>query len=359
MDATMTYKCPNCGGTLVWNSKKQQMVCEYCDTAFTEEQINEIEKLNTEKASESSMNWDTYDDQSAESKMGSSMKVHICQSCGGEIIGDENSVATECVYCGSPTIMTENIEGVNKPDYVIPFKLDKKAAKEALKNFYKGKRLLPNSFASENHIDKITGLYVPFWLFDCKANGHLTFDATRTHIWSDARYDYTKTDHYAVTREGTMEFERIPADGSSKMDDNYMDAVEPFNYQDLTEFQPSYLAGYFADKYDVSSQDCIPRANNRVTNSTVQALTQTVIGYNTTVPTSQNIQVDNGKVHYAMLPVWMLNTKYNDKLYNFAMNGQSGKLVGELPTDMKKFWMYFAGISAVAFLIAQIFVFLI
>lgn len=129
-------------------SKEQELVCEYCDNKFTEAQLKEIADEENTKAQEMNAKWnveETDDDNGMDG-----MKVHICQSCGGEIIGDENSVATECVYCGSPTIITENISGVNRPKYVIPFKLDKNAAKEKLKAFYKGKRLLPDEFSKKN-----------------------------------------------------------------------------------------------------------------------------------------------------------------------------------------------------------------
>lgn len=357
MDTAMSYKCPNCGGTLVWNSKKQQMVCEYCDNTFTEEQITEIEATMSNESASSDLEWGDYDTQASSTTM-EHMKVHICQSCGGEIVGDENSVSTECVYCGSPTILTENIDGVYQPDYIIPFKLDKKKAKEALQNFYKGKRLLPNLFASQNRIDKITGVYVPFWLFDCDADAHITYDATKVRLYSDAHYHYTETMHYAVIREGEIGFEQIPVDGSSKMDDAYMDAIEPFDYKELTEFAPNYLAGYFADKYDVDSKTCEPRATARVKNSTEETFKKSVKGYESVIPKNSTVKIKSGGIHYAMLPVWMLNTKYHDKIYTFAMNGQSGRLVGELPTDKAKFWKYLIGISAAVFAVSQLIVFL-
>ncbi|MDD2981049.1 MAG: hypothetical protein PHN80_13920 [Hespellia sp.] len=358
MDTSISYKCPSCGGTITWNSKKQKMVCEYCDTEFTEEQIEVIEEESTAENTQSQMEWGDYDTQ-AEGRKLEHMKIHICQSCGGEIVGDENSVATQCVYCGSPTILTENIDGVYCPDYVIPFKLDKKAAKEALKGFYKGKRLLPSLFAAQNRIEKITGVYAPFWLFDCDADARITYDATRVRFYSDSQYNYTETRHYAIVREGKIGFERIPADGSSKLDDAYMDSLEPFHYGDLTEFSPNYLSGYFADKYDVSSKENEPRVNQRVKNSTEEAFRRSVKGYEMVTPRNSNVNIKNGRVSYVMMPVWMLSTKYKDKVYTFAMNGQTGKMVGELPVDTGKAWKYMFGISAIAFAIGQLAVWLI
>lgn len=358
MDNTISYKCPCCGGTLVWGSKEQKMVCEYCDNTFTEEQLKEIFEEEQKEAQQTEAEWDVRDENLEENQMGN-MKIHICQSCGGEIIGDENSVATECVYCGSPTIITENISGINRPKYIIPFKLDKKSAKEKLKEFYKGKRLLPNEFSKKSHIDSIKGVYVPFWLFDCEADADITYKATRTKHWSDSKYNYTKTDHYMVKRSGRLAFEKIPVDGSSKMDDAYMDSIEPFDYNQLTEFSENYLAGYYADKYDVDSAASIPRANERVKRSTEERFRQTVHGYESVLTEGSRINIKNGKAEYTMFPVWVLNKKYKDKIYTFAMNGQTGKLVGELPVDKGKVFKYLFGITAVIFALLQIFVFLI
>ena len=84
--------------------------------------------------------------------------------------------------------------------------------------------------------------------------------------WSDSNYNYTKTDHYRLFRSGSVGFANIPVDGSKKADDAYMEAVEPFCYDDAVEFNGAYLSGYMADKYDVSAEESIERANERVKN---------------------------------------------------------------------------------------------
>lgn len=355
MDYTIAYKCPCCGAALVWGSKEQELVCEYCDNTFTEAQLKEILEEENKKVQEVNAAWNEEEQEQEEIQL-NGMKVHICQSCGGEIIGDENSVATECVYCGSPTILTENISGVNRPKYIIPFKMDKKTAKERLKEFYKGKRLLPKEFSNKKHIDSIKGVYVPFWLFDCDADADITYKANRTHFWSDSNYDYTKTDHYMLKRKGKLSFEKIPVDASSKMDDAYMDSIEPFNYKQLVEFSEKYLSGYYADKYDVSLDASAPRANERVKRSTEDRFRDTVHGYESVFAESSRINVKNGKAEYTMLPVWLLSKKYKDKIYTFAMNGQTGKIVGELPIDKSKAFKYLFGITAAVFAVLQIFV---
>ena len=142
---------------------------------------------------------------------------------------------------------------------MIPFKVSKEEAIKALKEHYKGKFLLPGTFTKENHLQEIRGIYVPFWMFDGEAEGDASYHATRTRTYRSGDYDITETKHYEVYRAGKVAFEKIPVDASSKMPDDHMDSIEPYNYQDLKQFSTAYLPGFLADKFDVSVDDSIKR----------------------------------------------------------------------------------------------------
>ena len=133
-----------------------------------------------------------------------------------------------------------------------------------------------------------------------------------------------------------------------------MEAVEPFNYADAVDFNGAYLSGYLADKYDVSVDESITRANERVQNSTVAAFNDTTGTYLAVHPEHARVNFSNGKVRYSLLPVWMLNIKYLDKVYQFAINGQTGKVVGEYPVDKSKKWKYFARIAGICYAVAAV-----
>jgi hypothetical protein len=241
--------------------------------------------------------------------------------------------------------------GTLRPDLVIPFKLDKEAAKAALREHFKGKKLLPRAFSSENHLDEIKGVYVPFWLFDADAEADMRFNATHLRSWSDRNFNYTETRYYRLYRNGFIHFENVPVDGSEKMPDDVMESLEPFDTSQAVPFKKAYLTGYFADRYDVSAADSVGRANERVKNSTVQAFSQTTGGYAGVSCCGSNIRLNNAKAKYALLPVWILNTSWHGKNYQFAMNGQTGKFVGDLPTDNGAYWKYrliYGGIIAAA-----------
>ena len=136
--------------------------------------------------------------------------------------------------------------------------MGREEALSTLRAHYKGKRLLPKRFSDENHIQEIKGVYVPFWLFDGQAEADVDFMATRSSVIVTGRERITTTRHFALRRAGTVSFEKIPADASRKMPDDYMDALEPFDYGELKEFSTAYLPGFFADIPDVSIEECSP-----------------------------------------------------------------------------------------------------
>ena len=366
----MDYKCPACGGALEFDPALQKMKCPYCDSVFSmeelaakDEQLNtgaaavqtgpDGEPMNPEDAAplpEDQLNWNT----DAGSQWGygetEGMRVYVCNSCGGEIVGDETMAATSCPFCGNPTVIMGNFTGSLKPDLVIPFKLDKKAAKDALRMHAKSKKMAPKLFSDEQHLDEIKGIYVPYWLFDSSADVKLRFRATRSRAWSDRNYNYVETEEYLVDRGGSMSFEAVPADGSSKMDDTLMESIEPFDVSEAVPFQTAYLAGYLADKYDVTAEQSVERANERIRKTAEMTFAEQVQGYESVRLDSSSIQLRDSKVRYALYPVWLLNTSWKGNKYTFAMNAQTGKFVGDLPVDKGAYWKYlllYGGVIAV------------
>ena len=364
------YQCPACTGPLHYSAKSGKLACDYCGSSFD---VAEIEALYARKEAEAaaakqaadakaeaaqaakaeaaeaaaaSGGWDTSDlsrDWGAEAD---GLRVYSCPSCGAELICDQSTAATACPYCGNPAIVPGQFSGALRPDYILPFRLSKDDAVQALRAHYKGKPFLPRSFTSANHIEQIQGVYVPFWLFDGGAEGAASYRASNTNVFETGDYEITETRHYHVVRAGSLAFEKIPVDASSKMPDDHMDSIEPFDYAQLRPFSTAYLPGSLADKYDVSVADSRDRADTRCRETLAQALRDTVTGYGACVTEREDIALRRGKVHYALLPVWMLSTKWRGQDFLFAMNGQTGKLVGDLPTDRGRFWGMFAAIAA-------------
>lgn len=337
MTSTIEYKCPSCGGAIEFDPSVQKMKCPYCDSEFELEVLKALDE-EEKNAQPDKMEWETAAGGEWQDGEADSIKIYTCKSCGGEIVADEMTSATSCPFCDNPVVISGQVSGELKPDFVIPFKITKQQAKEALKKHMTGKKFLPKSFKDENHLDEIKGIYVPFWLFDANANAQINYKATRVRHWSDTRYNYTKVSTYRVRRGGTVGFCRVPVDGSSKMADELMESIEPFNFDDAVDFQTAYLAGYLADKYDVTPEASVERANERIKTSTEELFSSTVTGYNSVVTENSSIQLENGTAKYALYPVWLLNTSWDGKKYTFAMNAQTGKFVGDLPVDKKSFW---------------------
>ena len=391
-----TYQCPACAGSLQYSAASGKLECEYCGSSYDVAQIEamnqkpddgiltcpgcgiqincgsasgnvscpgcgaefEVEALRAynrqaEDAGQNNMNWDTSAGGAWIPGETEGLRVYSCNTCGGEVVADATTGAAECPFCGNPVIMAGQFAGALKPDLVIPFRVDKKAAIAALQNHYKGKVLLPKVFKDQNHIREVKGLYVPVWLFDADADAFVRYKASRTRTWSDSQYNYTETSHYSVTRAGGIGFANVPVDGSTKMDDTLMESIEPYHIQDAVDFRTAYLSGFLADKYDVGAEESITRANERIKRTTENAFAATVQGYSSVIPVSSSINLHNGRAKYALYPVWILNTQWNGQKFTFAINGQTGKTAGDLPMDKGAFWGWLLGIagavSAVSF----------
>lgn len=331
MENMLHYRCPNCGGAIEFSTRDQKLKCPYCDSEFDVQDLEQHEQFLNQQEDTS---WQTYQ----QVDLTDDLVEYSCENCGGAIVCESKTAATKCPYCDSPVVLSRKVSGILRPEYVLPFQLDKEQAKAAMGQHLKGKLLLPKEFKGSHKLEEIKGIYVPFWLFDCDADASASFRATRIRKWSDHNYRYTKTSHFTLLRDGKLRFEKVPVDGSKQIPDEYMEAIEPYDYSKMLAFEPGYLAGFAADRYDLDSEAAMPRANERIKNSAVDELSATAVGYATCVPQDVHLNFRNQRTHYALLPVWMLSTSYQGKRYLFAMNGQTGKFVGELPMSKSRFW---------------------
>lgn len=353
MGDVLNFKCPCCGAALSFSGKTGEMTCEYCGAGFTMEQAQAAQEAEMEDAASSDMTWTTTEQLMITDENGK-MTGYKCPSCKAEMVADENTAATECPYCGNQAIIPQAFEGMYKPDLVVPFAIDKETAKGKLNEFTKGKKLLPKSFTEGNRIEDITGMYVPFWLYSCHAEGEVKYSGVKKKTWSDNNFEYVKKDHYDIQRSGEMDFARIPVDAATQMDDDTMESLEPYDLSKGVEYNAAYFSGYLANRYDVEEKDAQPRANERVTASFKEKLRNTVNGYEDVSEKSESIRLTNAKAEYAMLPVWMMTTRYNNETYTFGINGQTGKMVGALPVDKGLWRKYLLLGSLVGFILMQL-----
>ena len=340
---SLENRCPSCRASIKFNAKLQKWKCEYCGSEFTlEEMQKHSDNASTEKKNRK--------DAKVEDDNVEYVEYH-CQSCGAEIIADKETAATFCVYCGNTAILQSKLSGKFSPDLVIPFKTTKEDAIAAFKGLSKGRPLMPKDFNSEENIEKIRGIYIPFWLFDINNSGEIEMSATTTEHWSSGSTHYTKTNYYKVIRGGTMNYSKIPIDGSTRFENDIMNTIEPFNYEELIPYNHAYLSGFYAEKYDQDAKDVFAEAADRSINSTKEILKNDTRLYATKMIVKDSIVAKEITRYYTMLPVWMVNVKYKDKMHIFAMNGQTGEFIGNIPLDVKKTILYFSLIFGISFVI--------
>lgn len=253
------------------------------------------------------------------------VEKYTCKSCGVEVLADKATSMDFCIYCGSEEILKERILSDRAPNYIIPFRIDKEAAIAGFKKLIKGKLLLPRRFKK---IENISGVYIPFWAYDLEANGEVEFEASDEKRWKDSKYKYKKVDRYSMRKSGHFDFMKVMADASSRFPDDLINSLEPYDYNGLVPYNYSYLSGYLVEKYDVDEIAGLKLVTGKTCDTAVELMRKTV-GHENQKVINNGIRVSSRYTHYILLPVWMLNVKHKDKTITFAMNGQTGKAIGD------------------------------
>ncbi len=351
--ALQEYECPACGGAMEFNPTTQKIKCPFCDSEF------DVKDYVANHNSNSQGQIDDSHTSGSDSSDSAPMFIYSCGSCGGEILATESLGSMKCPFCSNNVVVKEQFTGKFQPDYIIPFSKTKDDAMKAYSGYVKSKKLLPKVFADQNHIDEIKGVYVPFWLYSATQNYNGNFRGTKVRTWSDSNYNYTETSYYNITRAGSEDFSQVPVDGSKEMPDDLMESIEPYDRSAMVPFNMGYLAGFLANKYNVSAKDNRDRAMKRMSESASMNFKNTIAGYSSLTALSETCNASSEKTEYALYPVYVLNTTWNGQNYLFAMNGQTGKFVGNLPLSKSqalKYYLPIAGIvAAISFFIMLLF----
>lgn len=342
-EIVLDNKCPTCGANLKFNPTLGSWKCDFCKVNYTLEELKKHNNASNEKNNE-----ETCEEKNDTNE---NLVIYKCGNCGAEIVTDETVAATFCIYCRNTAILKSKLSGKFAPDKIIPFKIEKEKAIEAFKNISKGRPFVPKDFNDESNIEKIRGVYVPFWLFNTTTDATITYDAKKIRTWVVGNTHYTETSTFELIRDGSVNFEKIPVDGSTRFEDDIMNSIEPFDYKDLVPYNHAYLSGFLAEKYDVESETAYKDAEVRANNSTKETFQSTTVGYSSVFPKIQKLDTKLVSKEYCLLPVWMVNVKYNNQMHIFAMNGQTGEFIGNIPLDKKKVVLYFVIIFIISFLI--------
>ncbi|BCN29625.1 hypothetical protein [Anaeromicropila herbilytica] len=304
-------------------------------------------------------NIDNYQEKDDNIESSSDTNEYHCKNCGAIIMTDSDTSATTCSFCGAAVVIAERLSGKLTPAKVIPFKISKEEAQIAFKKWCKKGLLTPKGFMSADRIKNITGIYVPFWLYDLKSRAMAEASCTIVNTYDEGDYIVTETKHYNVFRDVDLTYLKVPVDASEKMNNTLMDKLEPFNYEELKDFKTPYLAGYIAEKYNMDDKELFPRVKERVDQYADSFLRSTIEGYSTTSIINEDIDTKEVSSYYSLFPIWMVCYDYHKSDHIFAMNGQTGKIVGNPPLSKAKIFTWFLGISTISFLIINIILFLV
>lgn len=344
--STLTYKCPSCAAPLTYDGRAQELTCGSCGNSFDPETVIAINQIEQEDDRPEDMSWQVEDQGFTEEEL-SQTRAFNCSSCGAQLFMEDTTVATECAFCGSPSIIPAQFTEETRPERIIPFKIEKAQAEAMFRDYFKGRKLIPNLFLKgPNRIEEIRKLYVPYWLFGCQADARMTYRGTTVSTRRSGQYMVTTTRHFLIHRAGTLAFSDLPVDASERLDNTISESIEPFNTKEAIPFAPHTLSGAQANRADVDQDTCQQRANTRVRSTTDSAFRGTVSGYATVVPQSSNIQIVNGTTLPALYPVWLITTKKEGKTYIFAINGQTGEQTSNIPWSRAKFFGRMLGMAA-------------
>ncbi len=329
------YKCPACGAGLKFDAEKQDFKCEYCDSVFKEEDFFKKDESLGNPAPEAEEKGEEFEN----------ALLYLCPSCGAQIVTDETTAATTCYYCSNPVVLSGRLSGELKPDYIIPFKIDKKSAIQKFKDFCGKKKFLPKNFLSESRLEEIKGVYFPYWYVDCEANGSINATSRQVKSWIVGDIKYTETTVMGHFRQGKIKIADMPEAALKSKDRDLMKYVCPFNPSDFVPFSMSYLSGFFAEKRDVEKTEIRQQISEKIKSYSAEKLRSSINSTGVTVKDSQ-IYVGEPAWRYNLLPVWVLNYKHGEKSYIYALNGQTGTVYGELPFCKKKLGGLFAAVAA-------------
>ncbi len=306
----MIFKCKNCGGNSIYSPEHKGMYCPFCGSENSQERT----------------------------QGGGDIKV--CPSCGGELGVEEHTSAIQCPYCEHYIILNERVEGEYAPVKLIPFKYSKDMVKKLMKDNFGRNIFAPTDFLSEVRLNSMAGEYVPFWLYDYDTRCMYDGEGTKVYVSRVGDTEITETSYYHVVRDLSIRYHEIPADASLKMTDDIMDLLEPYQYQEMVDFQPQYMSGFLGEKYNMSSKDVEFRARSKMSESAETYLKQSISGYVKLAHRNKEIRVGEQQAQYVLLPVWKYIYKYREELYPFYINGQTGKIIGKVPISRAKVFAY-------------------
>ncbi|MBR1866935.1 MAG: hypothetical protein IJ801_10615 [Lachnospiraceae bacterium] len=347
-------KCPQCGGVMDYDPASGNLKCPYCDY----EEAIKVEKEQPHKAEE----LDFYKaEHTANHDWGVATKTVICKACGAESIYDALQTSAVCPFCGSNQVMEANDKDTIAPGGVVPFQISDKQASELFHRWIKKKWFCPKLAKDSAKPKRFKGIYLPYWTFD--ANTYTTYDGEYgiDHTRRDKDGNtHTRTDWHRTsgTHREFIDDELVLA--SKNHDMSMLRSLEPFDTENNKAYKPEYIAGFVAERYSLGLKDAWSKATNSIKEKLKRHISNEIESqHHADQVRNLRTQTEFRDItyKYLLLPIWVSNFKYNDQVYQFMVNGQTGKVADKTPVSVPKVVLTVIGIIVIIAILYYIGVF--
>lgn len=315
------FACKNCGGNVVYDIASGQLACTYCHTLFDPY---------------------VYEDKTSDAEVEKDFEATIftCPQCGGEILSTDDTAAGFCSFCGASTVLYSRIEKEHRPAYIIPFTKTKEDCKKAYGKLMKKSIFAPKELKDPKYIDGFRGIYMPYWTYYVEQKTPISIDAEKSHRSGD----YIITVHSKLSGNLDAYYKGLSYDASSSFEDNLSETLAPYDVKHMKRFTPAFLSGFYADTADLPASVYQDDAMQLAYENSISAISSVpgFAGYTPTGTESQSpasLGTTVKAADYSMFPVWFLSYRNKDRVAYATVNGQTGKVVADVPVSIGKFML--------------------
>ncbi len=320
------YRCESCNGIMEFDAVTQTLKCPNCDSV--------MEIIKEDKIVEHRL---TLDSRRSIKSTQKESKTMVCNGCGAHMEVGGNETAAKCPYCDSTYVLANEQEETLIPDGVVPFKIDAKELSNLFAKWIKKKWLAPGELKKLYQAGSFQGVYVPYWTFDADTDCYYTAmgGRDREEHYTDKegnRKTRTHTDWYYTHGRLHRFFDDIQVPASTRFKKGLFSGLEPFNFNQLEGYSPSFFAGHMSENYSIGLEDGHRDAVREMENHLRQDASSDVRRrYDRVKDVKLNVNYLDETYKYVMLPVYSTAYSFKDKNYTVLVNGQTGKIKGEYP----------------------------
>ena len=339
--AVLTYKCPNCDAELTFRPESQAFVCDYCGSHFTPQEVEQMtpaedtRKVDVPQKEEEAV-------------------FYQCPSCGAQLMTTGTTAATYCYYCHNPVTVGGRLSGQWKPDSIIPFSISEEQAKEKFISWCKKNPFVDRRFFSESQIEKLSGVYFPFWLTNGQSEITAQATARKVRVWISGETEYTETSIYSLFREGEVRTRNYDIAALNREETGLLEGILTYDYDKVKPFSAAYLSGFQAERRNLERSDLESQVHEEMKQHANRLLQDSFSGFQNVLLQNCDVQEKSADWKYLLLPAWILTYRYRGKKYFFAMNGQNGKVNGKLPISIWRMAKWFGIVSGACFVLLTI-----